>query len=213
MLVKGATDNHRPASFIIRSQKHLCQIGFRPATTTKLTQPWHESYLQHIYRITATKCLLNTKSCHIANFSSLETSYIIIMTTYGTTNDNKVTIMTTIGFKCYSQICSIIILGRNGIYFTWVAASYRGEARGLWINGSPRECSLVKFHLSEFRDICSRQVGWSATRGLWIPHGTLREYSSLHCKNDVVMSAMASQITSLTIVYSVRKLYSFQVGK
>ena len=43
------------------------------------------------------------------------------------------------------------ILGRNGIYFTWVAASYRGEARGLWINASPRECSLVKFHLSEFR--------------------------------------------------------------
>ena len=27
-----------------------------------------------------------------------------------------------------------IILGRNGIYFTWVAASYRGEARGLWNN-------------------------------------------------------------------------------
>ena len=45
----------------------------------------------------------------------------------------------------------IIILGRNGIYFTWVAASYRGEARGLWINASPRERSLVKFHLSEFR--------------------------------------------------------------
>ena len=35
------------------------------------------------------------------------------------------------------------ILGRNGIYFTWVAASYRGEARGLWINASPRERSLV----------------------------------------------------------------------
>ena len=43
------------------------------------------------------------------------------------------------------------ILGRNGIYFTLVAASYRGEARGLWINASPRERSLVKFHLSEFR--------------------------------------------------------------
>ena len=43
------------------------------------------------------------------------------------------------------------ILGQNGIYFTWVAASYRGEARGLWINASPRERSLVKFHLSEFR--------------------------------------------------------------
>ena len=45
----------------------------------------------------------------------------------------------------------IIILGQNGIYFTWVAASYRGETRGLWINASPRERSLVKFHLSEFR--------------------------------------------------------------
>ena len=45
----------------------------------------------------------------------------------------------------------IIILGRNGIYFTWVAASYRGEARGLWINASPWERSLVKFHLGEFR--------------------------------------------------------------
>ena len=45
----------------------------------------------------------------------------------------------------------ILILGRNAIYFTWVAASYRGEARGLWINASPRERSLVKFHLSEFR--------------------------------------------------------------
>ena len=30
----------------------------------------------------------------------------------------------------------IIILGRNGIFFTWVAASYRGEARGLSINAS-----------------------------------------------------------------------------
>ena len=29
--------------------------------------------------------------------------------------------------------------------------SYRGDARGLWINASPRESSLVKFHLSEFR--------------------------------------------------------------
>ena len=45
----------------------------------------------------------------------------------------------------------IYILGRNGIYFTWVAASYRGEARGIWIKASPRERSLVKFHLSEFR--------------------------------------------------------------
>ena len=44
-----------------------------------------------------------------------------------------------------------IILGRNCIYFTWVAASHRGEARGLWINASPRERSLVKFHLSESR--------------------------------------------------------------
>ena len=44
-----------------------------------------------------------------------------------------------------------IILGRNGTYFTRVAALYRGEARGLWINASPRERSLVKFHLSEFR--------------------------------------------------------------
>ena len=25
-------------------------------------------------------------------------------------------------------------MGRNGIYFTWVAASYRGETKGLWIN-------------------------------------------------------------------------------
>ena len=32
-----------------------------------------------------------------------------------------------------------------------MAASYRGEARCLWINASPRERSLVKFHLSEFR--------------------------------------------------------------
>ena len=53
-------------------------------------------------------------------------------------------------------VCSLIyiyiyILGRYGIYFTWVAASYRGEARGLWINASPRERSLVRFHLSEFR--------------------------------------------------------------
>ena len=45
----------------------------------------------------------------------------------------------------------INILGRNGVYFTWMAASYRGEARGLWINASSRERSLVKFHLSEFR--------------------------------------------------------------
>ena len=44
-----------------------------------------------------------------------------------------------------------MILGPNGIYFTGVAASYRGEARGLWINASSRELSLVKFHLSEFR--------------------------------------------------------------
>ena len=51
----------------------------------------------------------------------------------------------------YSTVHSIIILGRNGIYFTWVAASYRGEARGLSINASPRVRSLVKFHLSEFR--------------------------------------------------------------
>ena len=29
----------------------------------------------------------------------------------------------------------------------WVAASYRGEARGLWINASPWEHSLVKFSL------------------------------------------------------------------
>ena len=29
----------------------------------------------------------------------------------------------------------------------WVAASYRGEARGLWINTSPWEHSLVKFSL------------------------------------------------------------------
>ena len=43
------------------------------------------------------------------------------------------------------------ILGRNGIYFTWVSASYRGEARGLLINTSPRERSSDKFHLSEFR--------------------------------------------------------------
>ena len=44
-----------------------------------------------------------------------------------------------------------IILGWNGIYFTWVAGLYRGEARGRWINASPLERSLVKFHLSEFR--------------------------------------------------------------
>ena len=44
-----------------------------------------------------------------------------------------------------------IILGRNDIYFTWVAAPYRGETRGLWINASPWECSLAKFQLSEFR--------------------------------------------------------------
>ena len=28
----------------------------------------------------------------------------------------------------------------------------RGEARGLWIDASPRKRSLVKFHLSEFRE-------------------------------------------------------------
>ena len=44
-----------------------------------------------------------------------------------------------------------MIWGRNCIYFTWVAASYRGEARVLSINASPRERSLVKFHLSEFQ--------------------------------------------------------------
>ena len=55
------------------------------------------------------------------------------------------------GIEMKSNTVFIIILGRNGIYFTWVAASYRGEARGLWINASPRERSLVKFHLSEFR--------------------------------------------------------------
>ena len=44
-----------------------------------------------------------------------------------------------------------IIFGRNGTYFTWVATSYRGEARGLWIYASPRERSLVKFHLSASR--------------------------------------------------------------
>ena len=49
------------------------------------------------------------------------------------------------------NIIMIIIMGRNGIYFMWVAASYRGEARGLWINASPRERSLVKYHLGEFR--------------------------------------------------------------
>ena len=43
-----------------------------------------------------------------------------------------------------------LILGRNGIYFMWVAASYRGEA-SLWINAYPRQRSLVKFHFSEFR--------------------------------------------------------------
>ena len=48
-------------------------------------------------------------------------------------------------------IIIIMILGRNGIYFTWVSASYKGEARSLWINASPRERSSVKFHLSEFR--------------------------------------------------------------
>ena len=55
---------------------------------------------------------------------------------------------------CVLRYCRYIIwyiLGRNGIYFTWAAASYRGEARGLWINASPRERSLVKFHLSKFR--------------------------------------------------------------
>ena len=34
----------------------------------------------------------------------------------------------------YGSYCSDNILCRNDIYFTWVAASYRGEARGLWIN-------------------------------------------------------------------------------
>ena len=42
-------------------------------------------------------------------------------------------------------------MGRNGTYFTWVASSYRVEARGLWMNDSPRERSLIKFHLSESR--------------------------------------------------------------
>ena len=43
------------------------------------------------------------------------------------------------------------ILGRNGIDLTRVAATYGGEVRGLRINAAPRERSLVKFHLSEFR--------------------------------------------------------------
>ena len=40
------------------------------------------------------------------------------------------------------------------IYRYWtrmVVASYKGEARGLAINVSPQERSLVRFHLSDFR--------------------------------------------------------------
>ena len=44
----------------------------------------------------------------------------------------------------------MMILGRNRIYFTWVANSYKWEARGFWINASPWERSLGNFLLIEF---------------------------------------------------------------
>ena len=55
------------------------------------------------------------------------------------------------------QLVALVLLSKHRFnigpewhLFTAVAASYRGETRGLWINASPRQRSLVKFHLSEF---------------------------------------------------------------
>ena len=50
-------------------------------------------------------------------------------------------LMSEQGFSQWEKtLYNITILGRKGIYFTWVAASYRGEARYIWINAS--QCSL-----------------------------------------------------------------------
>ena len=69
------------------------------------------------------------------------------------------------------------------VYFTWVAASYRGEARGLWINASPWERSLVKFHLSEFRRdfrLEETVAVWPVTCFGWKPPLLIPSHNSQH---------------------------------
>ena len=65
--------------------------------------------------------------------------------------------------KSISSSMIIIILGRNGIHFTWVAATYRGEARYLCINASPTKLFLTWVSL----EWISNWEGISASTKLW----------------------------------------------
>ena len=46
----------------------------------------------------------------MAKLSSLVALEVVLMTTYGDTNDEKVGIMTTFGFQCMHTVCALLLL-------------------------------------------------------------------------------------------------------
>ena len=78
-----------------------------------------------------------------------------------------------------------MILGRNGIYFTWVAASYRGEARGLWINAFPQERSLnLGMCIAQPRTSASQEIATCSYAWTWRSETKILDTDLHQCKHE-----------------------------